>query len=158
MIEDPAAQRVAAELLREDFIGGVEKGRWRLVSQAFPILDIAIAATEPNGDRKDYFFRFELTNYPAQAPMVRIWDPETNGPLAGDKRPKGNGRVALAFQVWCKVTFYRPWDRCTGPHNANAARLPNWGWRSDRTLMFILEDLHGILNLNARTLRHRAAA
>lgn len=158
MIEDPAAQRVAAELLREDFIDGVEKSRWRLVHQAFPIIDIAISATEPNGERKDYVFRFELTNFPAQAPMVRIWDPESNGPLAKDKRPHGNARVALAFQVWGSDTVYRPWDRCTGPHNGNAAKLPGSAWRTDRTLTFVLGDLHGILNLNARTLRHRAAA
>lgn len=158
MIEEPAVQRIAAELLGQDFVNGVEKGRWRLVEQAFPLLDIAIAATEPNGDKKEYLFRFELTNYPAQAPMVRIWDPDTNAPLAREKRPQGNARVALAFQVWGSDTVYRPWDRCTGPHNGNAARLPHLAWRSDRNLTYILEDLHGILNLNARTLRHRAAA
>jgi hypothetical protein len=158
MIEEPAAQRVAAELLREDFVSGVEKARWRLANQAFPVLDIAVSATEPNGDETEYLFRFELTNYPAQAPMVRIWDPDTNGPLAKEKRPQGNTRVTLAFQLWGSDTVYRPWDRCTGPHNDNAARLPNSAWRIDRTLTFILEDLHGILNLNARTLRHRAAA
>jgi len=158
MIEDPAAQRVAAELLHKDFIDGVEKRRWRLVDQAFPDLDIAISATEPDGEQTEYVFRFELTNYPAQPPMVRIWDPTTNSPLPKDRRPQGNPRIALAFQVWGKDTVYRPWDRCTGPHNGNAARLPNSAWRSDRTLIFILEDLHGILNLNARSLRHRAAA
>ncbi|MFL6728209.1 MAG: hypothetical protein ACJ8FS_17090 [Sphingomicrobium sp.] len=158
MIEEPAAQRVAADMLGPDFVSGVEKGRWRLANQAFPVLDIAIAATEPNGEKKEYLFRFELTNYPAQAPMVRIWDADANAPLAREKRPQGNGRVALAFQVWGSDTVYRPWDRCTGPHNGNADRLAHLAWRSDRTLTFILEDLHGILNLNARTLRHRAAA
>jgi hypothetical protein len=79
--------------------------------------------------------------------MVRIWDPDTNGPLAKEKRPQGNTRVTLAFQLWGSDTVYRPWDRCTGPHNDNAARLPNSAWRIDRTLTFILEDLHGILNL-----------
>ncbi len=158
MIEDPAASRLAAELLREDFIAGVEKRRWRIVNQAFPVIDIAIAATEPGGEITEYVFRFELTNYPAQAPMVRIWDPVSNGTLAKDRRPQGNARVVRAFQHWGEDTVYRPWDRCTGPHNSNAANLPHLAWRSDRNLMFILEDLHGILNLNARSHRLRAAA
>jgi hypothetical protein len=158
MIEDPAQQRIAAELLREDFIGGVEEGRWRLVSQTFPTLDIAVSATEPDGKTKEYVFRFEVTNYPAQPPMVRIWDHEANRPLANEKRPKGNSRVERAFQSWGDDTVYRPWDRRTGPHGSNASNLPHLAWRSDRDLLFILEDLHGILNLNARSLRHRPAA
>lgn len=158
MIEDPAQQHIAAELLRPEFLSGVQKGRWRLVHQAFPILDIAVSATEPDGSIKEYVFRFELTNFPAQAPMVQIWDPSTMGRLANEKRPKGNARVERAFQSWGDDTVYRPWERCTGPHNSNATNLPHLAWRSDRDLLFILEDLHGILNLNARSLRHRRAA
>jgi hypothetical protein len=158
VIEDPAEQRIAAELLREDFIGGVEKGRWRLVDQAFPTVDIAVTATEPDGTAAEYVFRFELTNYPAQAPMVRIWDAVANTTLPVAQRPTGNNRVTKAFQHWGTDTVYRPWDRCTGPHNSNAANLPHLAWRSDRNLMFILEDLHGILNLNARSHRLRTAA
>ena len=158
MIDDPAAVRVATELLGEDFIGGVEAGRWRLVESAFPNVDIAIAATEPNGDASEYVFRFELTNYPGQAPMAYIWDVEKGTRLAAGQRPQGNARVLKAFQSWGTDTVYRPWDRCTGPHNGNAATFPHLAWRSDRTLKFILEDLHGLLNLNARSRRHRAAA
>lgn len=158
MIEDPAAQRVAIELISQEFISGVEAGRWRLVNQAFPIVDIAISATEKDGKPSEYVFRFELTNHPAQAPMARIWDLETNQPLPAAKRPTGNGRVAKAFQSWGTDTVYRPWERYTGPHNNNAANLPHLAWRSDRNLLFVLEDLHGILNLNARALRHRTAA
>lgn len=158
MIEDPSSIRVAAEIESADFLKGVEKGRWRIVRHTFPLLDIAIAATEPDGTASEYVMRFELTNYPAQAPMVRIWDVGSDGPLARERRPQGNPRVLLAFQVWGDDTVYRPWDRRTGPHNSNAVNLPHLAWHSDRDLMFILEDLHGVLNLNARTLRHRRAA
>lgn len=158
MIEDPSAGRVADELGGADFLAGVGKGRWRIVRHAFPLLDIAIAATEPDGTASEYVMRFELTNYPAQAPMVRIWDVGADGPLPRERRPQGNPRVALAFQQWGEDTVYRPWDRRTGPHNSNAASLPHLAWRPERDLMFMLEDLHGVLNLNARALRHRRAA
>jgi hypothetical protein len=46
----------------------------------------------------------------------------------------------------------------TGPHNNNAIDRPHLAWRPDRRLAFIFEDLHGILNSNARAHRIRAAA
>ncbi len=149
MIEDPSAGRVATEVKGEAFVDGVDRGRWRIVRYAFPILDVAISATEPDGTTSEYVMHFELMNYPAQAPMVRIWDATADA---------GNSRVALAFQQWGDDTVYRPWDRRTGPHNNNAANLPHLAWRCDRDLTFILEDIHAILNLNARALRHRHAA
>lgn len=158
MIEDPSAIRVAEELGSADFLAGVEKRRWRIIRHAFPLLDIGITSTEPDGTLSEYVMRFELTNYPAQAPMVRIWDVDSDGPLPRERRPEGNSRVALAFQHWGDDTVYRPWDRQTGPHNSNAANLPHLSWRPDRDLKFVLEDLHGILNLNARALRHRRVA
>jgi hypothetical protein len=158
VIEDPAAQRVAEDLLRQDFLDGVATGRWRFINQAFPIVDLAVRATEPDGTRSEYAFRFELTNFPAEAPMVRIWDADAGAPLAKDDRPKGNARVERAFQSWGDDTVYRPWDRLTGPHSSNATNFPHLAWRGDRSLMFVLEDLYALLNLNARALRRRAAA
>ena len=158
MIEDPAAARVAAELTRPEFAEGEERGRWRVVANDFPRLDIVIAGTEPDGTASEYGFRFELTNFPGTAPMVRIWDFGKDEPLHKDLRPKGNRRIEKAFQQWGDDTVYRPWDRRTGPHISNAASMQHLAWRVDRTLTFILEDLHGILNLNARAHRLRTAA
>jgi len=158
MIKDPAAQRVEAELASPAFADGVGAGRWRVIVSAFPTLDIMIAATEPDGRASEYGFRFELSNFPATAPRVRIWDFNANTALAAPARPKGGRRVQVAFQNWSDDTVYRPWERNTGPHNSIAANSPHFAWRPDRTLAFILEDLHGILNLNARAHRVRAAA
>ena len=158
MIEDPARARVAAELARREFAEGVAKGRWRVVGDDFPRLDIVIAATQPDGTASEYGFRFELTNFPATAPMVRIWDFGKDEPLEKDLRPKGNRRIEITFQKWSEDTVYRPWDRQTGPHISNAASVQHLAWRVDRPLTFILEDLHGILNLHARAHRLRPAA
>jgi len=158
MVDDPAAGRVASDLAASAVLSGIAKGRWRIVRDNYPLLDFAIMATEPGGEAAEYFFRAELTNYPVQAPMVRIWSPDGSGPLSPQLRPKGGQRVTNCFQAWTEDTVYRPWDRKSGPHASNAASLTHLAWRPDRTLAYILEDLHGILNLNARTHRVRKAA
>jgi len=72
MIIDPAQSQLESDLDENDFRAGVAVGRWRLVEIQFPRLDFAIMGTEPDGTRKEYTFRAELSNYPSQAPMVRI--------------------------------------------------------------------------------------
>lgn len=155
---DPAEARVRADLDDPGFQAGVAQGRWRVHEFAYPRLDFVIAATELDGTASEYAFRGDVINFPAAAPMVRIWDLQANGPLPANLRPKGNQRVSITFQQWGDDTVYRPWDRQTGPHNNNAVNLPHLAWRPDRRLLFIFEDLHGILNLNARAHRLRAAA
>ena len=158
MIIDPSIARVVADLEESDFVSGVDAGRWRIISNEFPILDFAISATEPAGTAGEYGFRADLSNYPAQAPMVRIWDHERNVPLPRERRPKGGARVQITFQRWGSDTVYRPWDRMTGPHNNNAVSFPHLAWNPERRLIFIFEDLHGILNSNARAQNLRASA
>lgn len=158
MIADPSIAHVAADLEQGDFLSGCDAGRWRIIANEFPILDFAVSATEPDGTASEYGFRADLSNYPAQAPEVQIWDHKQNTPLAGDRRPKGGARVQKTFQCWGSDTVYRPWDRMTGPHGNNAATFPHLAWNSERRLVFIFEDLHGILNSNARAQNLRAPA
>ena len=158
MIADPSIARVAADLAHGDFVSGCDAGHWRVVSYEFPILNFAIAATEPDGAASEYGFRAELSNFPAEAPMVQIWDHERNGLLAADRRPKGGSRVKQSFKHWQEETVYRPWDRKTGPHGNNTAAYPHLAWKPERRLVFIFEDLHGILNSNARAQTLRSTA
>ena len=158
MITDPSTARVEADLAQPAFEAGCRGGRWRIVSWQAPILRFAVSATEPDGKTTEYGFWAELSNFPAQNPMVRIWDLGRDAPLAPALRPKGGPRLQKTFQNWGEDTVYRPWDRKTGPHDANTPNMPSLCWRPDRRLLFIFEDLHGILNSNARALRLRAAA
>jgi hypothetical protein len=158
MIGDPSANRVAEDLNQGDFLNGCDAQRWRIISYAFPVLDFAVSAIEPDGSASEYGFRAELSNYPAQAPMVRIWDHAANAPLPVDRRPKGGTRVQKTFQHWGSDTVYRPWERMTGPHNNNAHTFPHLAWHPERCLAFIFEDLHGILHSNARPQLVRASA
>ena len=98
MIADPSIARVEVDLGQGDFLSGCDAGRWRIVSYEFSILDFAISATEPDGAASEYRIRGDLSNYAAQAPMVRIWDHERNAPVPGDRRPKGGERVEKTFQ------------------------------------------------------------
>lgn len=158
MVQDPSIAHVVDDLEESDFLYGVDVGHWRVVDFTFPTLDFVIMAADADGKVVEIGFRAELTNYAAQAPMVWIWDHANKCKLAVDKRPKGNIRIDRAFQSWGDDTVYRPWERKTGPHNANAANFPHLAWRSDRRLSFICQDLHAILNSNDRARRIRATA
>jgi hypothetical protein len=149
---------VVADLEQPAFLAGCLAGRWRVVAWEAPILTVAITATEPDGTLSEYGFWAELSNFPSQNPMVRIWDLQAKTPLAPAQRPQGGTRVQRAFQHWGSDTVYRPWDRMTAPHDNNTANMPYLAWRPERHLIFIFEDLHAILNSNARAFRFRTAA
>jgi hypothetical protein len=140
---------VEADLTSAAFRAGVSRGFWREVSYAFPVLVIGVAAVEPDGASSEYCFRFELTGFPATAPQVTIWDPDSNSALDPLNRPKGTARVTEAFKQWGNDTVYRPWDRQGGLHNNWSNTHPSLAWNPLRHLTFILEDLHGLLTSNA---------
>jgi hypothetical protein len=156
--EDVVKEAVAADLAAARFRAGVIRGFWRQASYAFPVLILAVAAVEPNGDSSEYCFRFELTDFPGTAPEVKIWDCTVNALLPREKRPKGSDRVSKAFQVWGSDTVYRPWDRQSASHNNFARDFPDLAWYPRRDLTFILEDLHGLLTSNATARGNRTAA
>lgn len=149
-MKDPSIFQIEADLCLADFMCGVNEGRWRVIEFSYPRLDFKISAINPDGSSAEYGFRADLTNYPAQAPEVKIWNLEEDRKLATHERPKGGNRVTQSFKDWGSGTVYRPWDRKTGPHNNNSSAKPHLAWRCDRDLTFIFEDLHGILVSNGR--------
>ena len=156
--ESPVERAVAFDLESARFRAGVYRGHWHLVSCTFPILVVAVAAIELDGNPREYCFRFELTGFPSVAPEVRIWDQATNTSRATDQRPKGPTRVTEAFKPWGGGTVYRPWDRLAGAHGNWAINYPTLAWNPKRDLTFILEDLHGLLASNAAARRIRMPA
>lgn len=135
---------------------GAASGRWRMVSGAFPIYVFAVAALRADGGASEYFFRFELSGFPATAPEVNILDPVTNTRLPLAQRPNGSPRVVAAFKEWGEQTVYRPWERKAGAHGDWRTAHPTLAWRSERDLAFILEDLHGLLTSSALASAARA--
>jgi hypothetical protein len=143
-----ASDAVRADMESARFVAGVVRRYWRVVSYAFPVLIVTIAAIEPTGEAAEYAFRFELSGFPNVAPEAHIWDIDSNAPLPVNRRPKGSARVAMAFQDWGDKSVYRPWDRRSGAHNNWAAKHPTMTWNASRDLAFPLEDLHGLLTSN----------
>lgn len=158
MIQDPSAEAIRRDLEDTSFKAGVARSQWKLFADAFPVLQIDVSATEPDGTVAWYRFRFEVSGYPGNNPEVRIWDSLGDCALPADRRPKGNAVVLKTFQVWTSDTVYRPWERTTKDHNNFHSSYPHLAWHSKRKLTFILEDLHEILNLNSRTVAPRAAS
>lgn len=158
MAADPAIAKVRADLEDDELVLGINLGKWRVLFYEHPRLDFAITAVEPDGYPSEYGFKADLANFPVTAPQVWIWDHENDRLLPAPLRPKGGARLVSAFKDWGSKTVYRPWDRMTGPHNNNSVTLPHLAWHVDRRLVFIFEDLHGLLTSNARALRSRQNA
>jgi len=156
--QSPAERAVAVDLDSPRFRAGVHRGHWRLLSHTFPILLVAVAAIEPDGNQREYSFRFELTGFPGVAPEVRKWDLSTNTLQAAERRPKGSTRVSEAFKAWGGGTVYRPWDRLAGAHGNWATNYPTLAWNPKRDLAFVLEDLYGLLASNSAAQRVRTSA
>lgn len=139
-----------ADLESARFRAGVLRGQWKLGEFSFPLVYISVAARPGRQRRAEFCFRFELTDYPTQAPEVKIWDPETGGPLSLAERPAGPARVKEAFKDgWPgpgAPSVYRPWERHGLNHNNWAASYPHLTWRASRDLTFILEDLYALVN------------
>jgi hypothetical protein len=157
-IVELSRKAVLADLASSRFRLGQATKRWRLLSEDFPIVMIAVSAIGCDGRPGEFAFRFELSGYPTAAPEVDLWDLSTGVRLAGQLRPQGSPRLQAAFKDWGDKTVYRPWDRKAGAHAGWAALHPDLAWRSDRDLAFILEDLHGLLTSNALAGAARASA
>jgi hypothetical protein len=98
-------------VLGAKFQAGVDAGRWRLLDITWPTARLAIGAASRADSPEEFFFRFELTGYPAVATACPI-DIATGQTLSAEKRPKGE-LVGWAFRPdWHEGrALYVPWDR-----------------------------------------------
>jgi hypothetical protein len=111
------------------FQSGVDRGRWRLLSVAWPHAVIAISAAERPGGPVEYALRFECTNYPQSPPTAQLWDVACDAPLKPALWPGGRTRVPLAFNPGWKggQCLYLPCDRLSIEGHD--------GWRSQHPAM-----------------------
>ncbi len=145
----PDEDTFRAHLAEGAFQSGVDRGRWRLLSITWPIAIIAVAAAEREGTPDEFAFRFELSNYPAQVPTARPWNPETNAPLDAAKWPNGVNRVQGAFNPGYKngTCLYLPCDReaFDNGHQAWRTQHPEMIWTASSDITHYLRIIYDLL-------------
>lgn len=133
------------------FQNGVDRGWWRLISISWPIALIGVAAfPRPNGS-EEYFFRFDLTNYPQSAPTSVPWDMDLNIVLEKAKWPGGRDRLREIFRFDFLTNeqhhLYLPCDRLAISHHPEWVNVhPHLFWKPSSDLTLYLGFIHGLLN------------
>jgi hypothetical protein len=147
--EQKADERVFhAHVKAGPFQNGVERGRWRLVSTDWPYAVIAVRAAPRDRAPGEFFFRFELSNYPKSGPTASLWDPERTEILADGRWPGGKSRVSAAFNPgWKRNAVYLPCDRVAiVDHEQWKAQHPALLWSTSGDITQFLVILYDLLN------------
>lgn len=136
------------------FQSGVDRGRWRLHSIAWPYAFIAIRAAPREHAPDEYVFRFECSNYPQVAPTAQPWNVEQGMPLEQRNWPTGRGRVQFAFNPgWNNgQCLYLPCDRLSiVGHDPWRNQHPSMIWLPTSTITLYLRIVHDLLTSNDYT-------
>jgi len=145
-----AQEAVRTDLESARFRAGCARGQWCLDRQVFPVILVAVLVLPGRQRRGEYSFRFELTDFPTQAPEVKIWDPIQGTSLPLADRPNGARHIVDAFKDgWPgsgPPSVYRPWERHGVNHNNWPTTHPDLTWHAGRDLAFVLEDLYALIN------------
>jgi hypothetical protein len=127
------------------FRSGAAAGRWRFIALDFPHVVVSVRAR----DGIDYVFRFQCGDYPRTPATAQPWDVDRNGPLSEGQWPKGQSRVALAFNPGWKggACLYLPCDRQSiEGHDHWRNDHPALLWDSEKGLCKYLGIIHQLLN------------
>jgi hypothetical protein len=145
----PDERAFLCDIAAGSFQLGVCQGRWRLGTIDWPVVQIAVSAAERAGAPREWWFRFDCSGYPQQAPTARPWDAEANQPLAAPRWPGGRSHVPAVFRPdWKDGTcLYLPCDRMSIAGHENWRNdHPSLMWSPIRGVVLYLEELHSLLN------------
>lgn len=150
----PDERAFREHLAKGAFRSGEIDGTWRVLSIAWPVAMIAIAAAPRDGSPAEYVFRFDLTGYPAQAPTARLWDDKRNEPLALCAWPTGSTRFVKVFRMDWKSgsCLYLPCDRNSMVgHTDWSSQYPAQWWSPSCDITHYLRIVHELLTSVAYT-------
>ena len=145
----PDERALRADLDAGAFQLGVCLGRWRAGAIDWPFVQIAVAAAERGGGPTEYWFRFECTNYPQQAPTARPGDAAANAALPVTRWPAGRSLVPSVFRPdWQNGTaLYLPCDRVSAAGHENwRTEHASYSWSPSDGIVLYLRKLHELLN------------
>ncbi|MGD9920057.1 MAG: hypothetical protein AB7V13_01255 [Pseudorhodoplanes sp.] len=157
-VSGPDERAFRADAAKAAFRLGQAEGRWRLIDIAWPVVLIAVSAS----DGTEFVLRFDCQGYPAAAPTARPWDAAQNTPLAFDRWPGSKGgRVRAVFRTDWKggTALYLPCDRVSREGHDNwQHETPTMIWRPDRGITHYLEIVYELLHCADYKPPARAAA
>lgn len=145
----PDESALRAHLKTARFVSAVKGNKWRIVDDPnWPILIIAISADIRPNSPAEFFFRFDLQDYPTAAPTAILWDPINQCELPDNHRPKGTRAHNIFRTVWQDAhCLYAPFDRLAIERHKDWQKThPEYLWNNNRTLSWLLNHLHQILN------------
>lgn len=131
------------------FQSSVDRGRWRLDSIDWSHAVIGVSAAQRPNAPEEYFFRFELSNYPASPPTAQPWNVQTNAALEAGKWAAGTGRLPLAFNPDWKggSCLYLPCDRQSiEGHEAWFQQHPEMIWSPDGDITQYLRIIYDLIH------------
>ena len=143
-------ERVFREHLTDTrFNAGFKQGRWRIVgSIEWPHVLFAVSAATRENSPDEFFFRFNLSGYPGEAPTATPWDPRTESVLAPDLRPRGE-RVGNVFRSdWENgQALYAPCDRVALRwHPEWRQSYAAYAWDGTKDIAWVLQFIYRLLN------------
>jgi len=145
----PDERAFRADIAAGSFLLGACQHRWRLGRIDWPFAHIAVSAAARHGAPDEWWFRFDCSGYPQQAPTARPWEPEADQPLPSNRWPAGRCRVPAIFRPDWKngTSLYLPCDRVSvAGHDAWRVDHPSLMWSPSRGIVLYLEELHALLN------------
>lgn len=151
----PDEKALRADVESGRFLAGEARGRWRLISIAWPYVQIGITAK----DHYEFVLRFDCAGYPQSPPTAGLWDGTRNTALAVAEWPKGGGRIAAVFNPNWKagVALYLPCDRMAiEGHDNWRHEHPAKIWNPTKGITQYVEIVHELLQ--SRDYIARAAA
>ncbi len=135
------------------FQTGIDNLIWGIVDDnserpTWPIVVIWVQAAPKANHPDKYYFRFELSGYPAQAPTACPWSIEQNSRLPNEQWPKGINFVSGTFNPgWNLNALYAPCDRLAmAGHEGWQIQFPELWWQPTFKIQVYLHFLHRLLN------------
>jgi hypothetical protein len=140
----PDQNALLRDLASPTFRVGVRRGRWVLLGVNFPLVMFFVTAPVRLGGPTGFLLRSDCSGYPATAPNSQLWHGHDNQPLADAHRPKNKqGGTMISFSTW-GACLYHPIDRLARSHWSG--QHEELCWTADKTIVFLLETVHGILD------------
>jgi hypothetical protein len=136
-----------------EFHAGVDRGDWGFHGDprdypGWPAVILWVHALPKSTGPDRFYFRFDLSSYPAAAPTACPWDITTNSRLENAKWPKGPKLVTPTFNYgWNANALYAPCDRVAMVGHGNGrTQYPELWWQPTFNITVYLHFLYSLLH------------